>query len=131
MERRIAVFASGSGSNAENLIAYFNERKTGKVVLVLSNKAEAGVLERTQRMGVLSRVFSSADWKTGEAILRVLREEQVDFIVLAGFLLRVPDMLLHAYPNRIVNIHPSLLPRHGGKGLYGDRSEERGVGKRC
>ncbi len=121
MERRIAVFASGSGSNAENLIAYFNERKTGKVVLVLSNKAEAGVLERTQRMGVLSRVFSSADWKTGEAILRVLREEQVDFIVLAGFLLRVPDMLLHAYPNRIVNIHPSLLPRHGGKGMYGDR----------
>ena len=121
MERRIAIFASGNGSNAENMIAYFNEHKAGKVVVVLSNKADAGVLDRAQRMGVLSRTFPTAEWKTGDAILRVLREEQVDFVVLAGFLLRVPDTLLHAYPNRIVNIHPSLLPRHGGKGMYGDR----------
>ncbi len=121
MEKRIAVFASGSGSNAENLIAYFEKKEGVKVVLVLSNKSDAGVVKRAERLGVPCQVFQNAQWREGDPVVQTLREYGVDFIVLAGFLLRVPEALLHAYPNRIVNIHPALLPRHGGKGMYGDR----------
>ncbi len=121
MEKRIAIFASGSGSNAENFIAYFEKKEGAKVVLVLSNKADAGVVDRAQRLGVPCEVFQNAQWREGNPIVETLQKHQIDFIVLAGFLLRVPEALLHAFPNRIVNIHPALLPRHGGKGMYGDR----------
>ncbi|MEG1563888.1 MAG: phosphoribosylglycinamide formyltransferase [Bacteroides sp.] len=121
MEKNIVIFASGSGTNAENIIRYFKENDSVRVALVLSNKCEAMVLERARRLGVPSATFPKEDWQTGESILALLKEYQADFIVLAGFLLRVPETLLHAYPNKIINIHPALLPKHGGKGMYGDR----------
>lgn len=124
MERNIAIFASGSGTNAENIIRYFEENNSVRVSLVLSNKSEATVLERAARLRVPSAVFSREDWLAGERVLEALRRHRIDFIVLAGFLVRVPDVLLHAYPDKIINIHPSLLPKFGGKGMYGDRVHE-------
>lgn len=92
--------------------------------LVLSNRKDAYVLERACRLGVSYRAFLKSDWEAAESILDLLRKYQIDFIVLAGFLLRIPDALLHAYPDKIINIHPALLPKFGGKGMYGDRVHE-------
>lgn len=121
MKKNIAIFASGSGSNAENIIRYFQKSGSAQVSLVLSNKSDAYVLERAHRLGVPCNVFPKEDWIAGDEILAVLQEARIDFIVLAGFLFRVPDLLLHAYPYKIINIHPALLPKYGGKGMYGDR----------
>ncbi len=115
---RLAVFASGSGTNAQNLIEHFNKTFDKEVVLVLSNNSEAYVLERAARLGVPSRVFTREDLKTGR-VLRILQENAVDFVVLAGFLWLIPAEITAAYRNRIVNIHPALLPKYGGKGMYG------------
>ena len=109
--KNIAIFASGSGSNAENLIRYFSAHPQGTVRLVLSNKAEAGAIERAARLGVESMVFDRDIFYNSEQVLALL----------AGFLWLVPDYLIAAYPDRIVNIHPALLPKYGGKGMYGDR----------
>lgn len=92
--------------------------------MVLSNRGEARVLERARALGVACNVFPKEDWVSGDVILAVLQEYHIDFVVLAGFLLRIPDLLLHAYPNKIINIHPSLLPKFGGKGMYGNRVHE-------
>ena len=116
MKKNIAIFASGSGSNAENIIRYFQKNDSAQVSLVLSNKSDAYVLERAHRLGVPCNVFTKEDWIAGDEILAVLQEYRIDFIVLAGFLVRVPDLLLHAYPDKIINIHPALLPKFGGKG---------------
>ena len=124
MKKNIAIFASGSGTNAENIIRYFQENDLIRVALVLSNRSDAYVLERANRLKVPSRVFFKDDWSSGEQILLSLREYNIDFIVLAGFLVRVPEILLHAYPDKIINIHPALLPKFGGKGMYGDRVHE-------
>lgn len=124
MKKNIAILASGSGSNAENIIRYFQKNDSVQVSLVLSNKREAYVLERAHRLGVPSGVFLKEEWTAGAKILALLQEYHIDFIVLAGFLIRVPDMLLHAYPDKIINIHPALLPKFGGKGMYGDRVHE-------
>lgn len=124
MEKNIAIFASGSGTNAENIIRYFEGNDSVRVKLVLSNRKDAYVLERAHRLGVPCRAFPKSDWEIAESILDLLREHQIDLIVLAGFLLRIPDALLHAYPNKIINIHPSLLPKFGGKGMYGGRVHE-------
>lgn len=121
MKKNIAIFASGSGSNAENIIRYFQKSGSAQVSLVLSNKSDAYVLERAHRLRVPCNVFPKEDWIAGDEILAVLQEARIDFIVLAGFLFRVPDLLLHAYPYKIINIHPALLPKYGGKGMYGDR----------
>ncbi|WP_285827340.1 phosphoribosylglycinamide formyltransferase [Bacteroides acidifaciens] len=121
MKKNIAIFASGSGSNAENIIRYFQKSGSVQVSLVLSNKSDAYVLERAHRLGVPCNVFPKEDWIAGDEILAVLQEARIDFIVLAGFLIRVPDLLLYAYPDKIINIHPALLPKYGGKGMYGDR----------
>ena len=121
MKKNIAISASGSGSNAENIIRYFQKNDSAQVSLVLSNKSDAYVLERAHRLGVPCNVFTKEDWIAGDEILAVLQEYRIDFIVLAGFLVRVPDLLLHAYPDKIINIHPALLPKFGGKGMYGDR----------
>jgi len=121
MKKNIAIFASASGSNAENIIRYFQKSGSVQVSLVLSNKSDAYVLERAHRLGVPCNVFPKEDWIAGDEILAVLQEARIDFIVLAGFLFRVPDLLLHAYPYKIINIHPALLPKYGGKGMYGDR----------
>ena len=124
MEKNIAILASGSGTNAENIIRYFREKGSACVGLVLTNRQNAFVLERAKRLEVPCRYFAKSDWESGEAILSVLQEHDIDFVVLAGFLARVPDAILHAYPNKMINIHPSLLPKFGGKGMYGDRVHE-------
>ena len=124
MRRNIAVFASGSGTNAERIMHHFRTSPVAQVSLVLSNKESAYVLERARQCGVPSHVFSKDEWANGEPVLAMLRAYHIDFVVLAGFLLRIPPLLLEAYPDRIVNIHPALLPKFGGKGMYGNRVHE-------
>lgn len=121
MKHKLALFSSGSGSNAENIVRYFAEKKEIEVSLIISNKADAFVHQRAQRLGVPSFTFTPQQFREGTGLLQLLRENNVDFIVLAGFLLKVSAPLLQAFPSRIVNIHPALLPKFGGKGMYGDR----------
>jgi phosphoribosylglycinamide formyltransferase-1 len=118
--KNIAVFASGSGSNAENLIKYFKNNAAIHVAVILSNKSGAGVHERAKKLGVPSFTFTNAEFGDGDLILRKLSGYKVDLIALAGFLWKIPAAIIHAYPDKIVNIHPSLLPGYGGKGMYGD-----------
>ena len=104
----------------ERIIRYFLEKRTAEVALVIVNKAQAGVLKRAERLSVPSLILTAQDFADGKA-LEILHQYHIDFIVLAGFLLKVPDAILHDYPNKIVNIHPALLPKFGGKGMYGSR----------
>lgn len=120
----IAVFASGSGTNAENLIRYFQNSDIGEVKLVICNKAQAGVLERAERLGVKTELISREDWQYSEHLLDILKENRIQFIVLAGFLWLMPEQVIHKYEHRIVNIHPALLPKYGGLGMYGSRVHE-------
>lgn len=121
--KKIAILASGEGTNAERIIRYFSEKRTAEVALVITNKAQAGVLKRSDRLGVPSLVITAQGFADGEA-LGALHRFHIDFIVLAGFLLKVPAPVLHDYPEKIVNIHPALLPKFGGKGMYGARVHE-------
>ena len=118
---RIAIFASGNGSNAENIIKYCatNPDCGLTVVLVVCNRPNAGVIERARNLGVPILVMTKAEINDPEVMLDVLSRYSVDGIALAGFLLMIPDFLLQRYPGRIINIHPSLLPKYGGKGMYG------------
>ena len=116
---KIALFASGSGTNVENIANYFNGRTSAKPVCVLCNKPDAYVLERAKRLGLDSMTFNRADFNDGKRIMEYLNKYSIDMIVLAGFLWLVPQYLIDAYPGRIVNIHPALLPKFGGKGMYG------------
>lgn len=117
---RIAVFASGNGSNAENMIRYFNQASDrGKVVLVVTNRPGAKVIQRAESLGVDVEVMTRAAINDPGCMLGLLDRYEVDVIVLAGFLLMVPGFLLERYSGRIVNVHPSLLPKYGGKGMYG------------
>ena len=120
----IAVFASGSGSNCENLVNYFSKRASGRVALIVANKADAPVLERAQRLGVPYAVVTKAVLQQPEAVLPLLEEHKIGFVVLAGFLPLVPTYIIDAFPRRIVNIHPSLLPKYGGKGMWGHHVHE-------
>lgn len=124
MGKNIAIFASGNGTNAENIIRYFQGNGEVRVKLVVSNRRSAFVLERAARLGVPSACLTKEEWADGRAVLALMEEAEIDFIVLAGFLARVPDCLLQAYPDKIVNIHPSLLPKFGGKGMYGEHVHE-------
>lgn len=124
MSKNIAIFASGNGTNAENIIRYFQNSGLVRVELVLTNRETAFVMERARSLNVPSAYMTKGEWEDGSAILSLLKDKKIDFIVLAGFLARVPDCILHAYPNKIINIHPSLLPKFGGKGMYGDRVHE-------
>lgn len=117
----IAIFASGSGSNAENIVRYFSNKITANVTLILSNKREAYVLKRVEALNVRSVFFEYKDFYSTGKVLNLLKENNIDFIVLAGFLWLVPKDILEEYKGRIVNIHPALLPAYGGKGMYGDR----------
>lgn len=122
--KKLAILASGSGTNAENITRYFSNNETIQVVVVLSNKKDAGVHERVKALGIPSYTFSNKEFAEGELILSTLKEYKVDFIVLAGFLAKIPQILLNAYPNQIINIHPALLPKFGGKGMYGMKVHE-------
>jgi len=119
--RNIAIFASGSGTNAQKLIEYFSNKKTAKVKLILSNNADALVLERARKFSITARIFDRDDLYTYGKVLKMLLENDIYFIVLAGFLWLIPDEILDHFPGRVVNIHPALLPDYGGKGMYGSR----------
>ena len=120
----IAIFVSGGGTNCENLIRYFSGSQKVNCALVVSNKADAYALVRAERNGVPSRVVSREQLKDSSVVMPILQEFSIDFIVLAGFLPLVPDYLLDAYPRRIINIHPALLPKYGGKGMWGHHVHE-------
>lgn len=123
--RKIAIFASGTGTNAENIIRYFQSARCGiEVALVVCNRPGAGVIERAEALGVPVRVMPAAEIRDPRIMLAVLAEYDVELIVLAGFLLMVPDFLLERYEGRVINIHPSLLPKFGGKGMYGRHVHE-------
>ncbi|MGB5362678.1 MAG: phosphoribosylglycinamide formyltransferase [Aureibaculum sp.] len=116
--KRIAILASGSGTNAENIIRYFQKSSVAFVVLVLSNKKDAKVLERAKRYDINALTFNKRQFIEEDEVLNILKKE-ADFIVLAGFLLKVPEKIIKAFPQKIINIHPALLPKYGGKGMYG------------
>lgn len=119
--KNIAILASGAGTNAENIIRYFSNGKKAKVTLVLSNRPQAMVMKRAAALGVDAFFFDRSQfYETGE-VLMMLRRRETDLVVLAGFLWLVPGDVIEAYRGRIINIHPALLPRFGGKGMYGDR----------
>ncbi|MCE5347332.1 MAG: phosphoribosylglycinamide formyltransferase [Bacteroidales bacterium] len=118
--RNIAILASGSGTNAENIIKYFSNAKTANVSLVMSNKRQAMVLKRAEAHGIRTVFFERNEFYVTGKVLRYLDLYKIDFIVLAGFLWLVPENILKKYTGRIINIHPALLPSYGGKGMYGD-----------
>ena len=120
----IAVFASGSGTNCENLIRYFAQSEVARVALVVSNKHDAPVLERASRLGVPSAVVVKAELQKPEVVMPLMESHQIGFVVLAGFLPLIPNYLINAFPQRMVNIHPSLLPKYGGKGMWGHHVHE-------
>lgn len=121
---RIAIFASGSGTNAEEIIKHFQDHASVKVVLLLSNNPQAYALERARKFSIPAQTFDRHQWKEQRVVLQWLKERDVTHIVLAGFLWLVPAYLIEAYPEKIINIHPALLPHHGGKGLYGMKVHE-------
>ena len=116
--KRIVIFASGSGSNAENIIKYFNSTKTAIVTHVLSNNQHAKVFDRCEKLNIDTSLFDRESFSKDDTVLNFLLAE-ADIIVLAGFLWRIPSKIVDAFPNKIINIHPALLPKYGGKGMYG------------
>ena len=117
--KRIVIFASGSGTNAENIIKHFQGNGLAKVIHVLSNKKDAKVLEKAERLGVVNSSFSKNDLLESKDIYNLMLDLNPDLIVLAGFLLKFPEDIISAFPNKIINVHPALLPKYGGKGMYG------------
>lgn len=120
----IAIFASGSGTNAENIVHFFRTHPQIEVKIIMTNNPDAGVIRRAEKHGIDCFVFDRQFYKEPGAILGKLEEYEVDFIILAGFLWLIPEELVKAYPDSIVNIHPALLPKYGGKGMYGSRVHE-------
>lgn len=123
-KQNIAIFVSGSGTNCENLIRYFDGSDRVNCALVVSNKADAFALERAKRLGVPTAVAPKAQLNDPDFMLSLLGEYGISFIVLAGFLPLVPDFLIDAFPRRIINLHPALLPKYGGKGMWGHHVHE-------
>lgn len=119
--KNLAIFASGSGTNAENIIRFFAGSEEAQVRLVLCNKEGAGVIARAKNLETPVVLFSRQDFYESNRILNLLTSHKIDLIVLAGFLWLVPEKVVQAYPKAILNIHPALLPKYGGKGMYGDR----------
>jgi len=120
---RIAILASGSGTNAQRLIEHFNEHPVAEVALVGCDQPEAGVIQRAWDLGAPLYLFNGAQLRSGE-VLRELQGQRIDLVVLAGFLRLVPAAVVAAFPQRIINIHPALLPKYGGKGMYGHHVHE-------
>lgn len=121
MKKRIAIFASGSGSNAQKILEYFKDNKIAEVSIILSNNPDAYVLQRADNFETPTHVFDREDFYNTDSVVDLLKNLQIDFVVLAGFLWLIPSNLLNAFPSKIINIHPALLPAYGGKGMYGDR----------
>lgn len=116
--KRIVIFASGSGTNAENIINFFNHTKTAKITRVLCNNKDAKVFDRCKKLKINCLHFKKSDFYSSDIVLNSLKKE-ADYIILAGFLWKIPSTFIDAYPNKILNIHPALLPKYGGKGMYG------------
>jgi len=116
--KNLVIFASGSGSNAEKIIAHFQDSTQVQISHIFCNNPEAGVIARAERLGVPCSIFSREEYKNG-SVLRKIQSLQTDFIILAGFLWLIPAEYVQAYPKRIINLHPALLPKFGGKGMYG------------
>jgi len=120
VKKRIAIFASGSGSNAQKLMEHFKRSTDTEISLVLTNNADAYVLQRADNFEIPSHIFDKHEFYKTDEIIDLLKNLDIDFIVLAGFLWLIPKNLIAAYPGRIINIHPAILPKFGGKGMYGD-----------
>lgn len=120
LKKRIAIFASGSGSNAQRIMEHFKKHNDAEVAIVLTNNQEAYVLQRADNFEIPTHIFDRQEFYQTSNIVNLLKNLQIDIIVLAGFMWKVPDNLLMAFPNKIINIHPALLPKHGGQGMYGD-----------
>jgi phosphoribosylglycinamide formyltransferase 1 len=121
---RLAIFASGSGTNAEQIMLHFQNHASIEVALVLSNKPDAFVLERAKKFGVPSKVFTRQQFRETDDVLNWLKENRITHIVLAGFMWLMPENIIKAYPDKIINIHPALLPKFGGKGMFGHHVHE-------
>lgn len=122
---RLAIFASGSGTNAGTVMKHFREHPSMEVSLLMSNNPKAGALDRARTFQVPTKVFDRVQFSESDQVLHWLKEAGITHLVLAGFLWLVPENLLHAYAGRIINIHPALLPKYGGKGMYGRKVHER------
>ena len=120
----MAIFVSGGGTNCENIIKYFDGSEVARPVLVISNKAGVGAIEKAERLGVSVKVVPKSGLNDPDVILPLLKEYSVDFIVLAGFLLVIPGFLIDEYEHRMINLHPALLPKFGGIGMYGHHVHE-------
>ena len=134
--KKIAIFASGSGTNAENIIATYKINKNIEVVAIFSNNKNAYVIQRAINHNIKHYIFSRTDFYNSSNIIDLLKENEIDFIVLAGFLWLIPENIIDLFPNKIINIHPALLPKYGGKGMYGmhvhqavvdNKEEETGI----
>ena len=122
--KNIAIFASGEGTNAEKILEHFRGNKNIRVAIIMSNCADANVLEKAKKFGVEYFVFGKNDFYESDAVLNKLNSLHLDLIVLAGFLWLIPKKLIESFPKKIINIHPALLPKHGGKGMYGIKVHE-------
>ena len=120
----IAIFVSGSGSNCENIIQYFQHNKQVHIALVVSNRSDAYALVRAKKLNVPTAVLPKADFNNKNKVLKLMADYRIDFIVLAGFLLMIPDWLISVYQRRMINLHPALLPKFGGMGMYGHHVHE-------
>jgi phosphoribosylglycinamide formyltransferase-1 len=120
----IAILASGAGSNARNILKYFQNSRQVRVVLIATNNPKAGVLGIASEFQVDQLVFDKKSFQESASFVHELKNRKVDYVILAGFLWKVPEYMIHAFPDRIINIHPSLLPKYGGKGMYGHHVHE-------
>lgn len=121
--KKLAILASGSGSNAEKIMEYFTNSPKAQVALVATNKQDAFVLERAKKFEIPTFTFTRKEMDAG-LLLQKLKDEKIDWVILAGFLLKIPEELIRAFPDNMVNIHPALLPKYGGKGMYGSLVHE-------
>lgn len=119
MKKRIVIFASGNGTNTQNIIQYFQQSEIVEVVMVLTNNQHAKVLDRAQSFNIPAVHFTKSELSAPSGVLETLQKAQPDLIVLAGFLLKFPKIILDQYEGKVINIHPALLPKYGGKGMYG------------
>ena len=119
--KNIVLFASGSGSNVENIVQYFQDKPNVTIASVLTNRRDAKVLERCNRLNICSLCFNKIAFQETDCIIDILKGTNPDLIVLAGFLWKIPEKIIKAFPNKIINIHPALLPKYGGKGMYGNK----------
>jgi len=122
--KKLAIFASGSGSNAENIYAYFSGHSEVEVVFFCTNKQDAFIVKRAEKLNIPVIIITKTELNNFDRLYKKLQNAKIDFIILAGFLLKLPAIMVKKYQNRILNIHPSLLPKYGGRGMYGDKVHE-------